>query len=82
MRYTLSARDWLKGFILAVVIPALLTIQQSLAAGELTINWQQIGMSALATLIAYLVKNFVTDDVKVAEKTLDEADKRAAAKTV
>ena len=76
--FTLNLRDFLKGAILAVVVPVLVTIQTSLAAGNIVFDWKAIGISSLATFIAYLLKNFLTDDVKVAQKTLVEAREKAA----
>ncbi len=71
--FTLNLRDFLKGLIMAVVVPVLVTIQQSLAAGNIVFDWKTIGISSLAALIAYLLKNFLTDDTKAAQKTLEAA---------
>ena len=70
--FKLKLRDYLKGFLLAVVVPALVLIQQSLSNGEWTINWKSLGMSSVAAFIAYILKNFLTDDVKAAEKIIKE----------
>jgi hypothetical protein len=72
--FSLNLSDFIKGAILAVVVPVLVTIQQSLAAGNIVFDWKTIGISALATFIAYLLKNFLTDDVKTAEKIADKND--------
>ena len=74
--FTLNWRDFFKGLILAVAVPVLVTIQTSLAAGNITFDWKAIGISALATLVAYLLKNFLTDDVKQAEKVIVEAKQK------
>ncbi len=75
--FTLNWRDFLKGLILAVVVPVLVTIQESLAAGNITFDWKTIGISSLATFIAYILKNFLTDDVKQAQKTIEVAKEKA-----
>lgn len=75
-KFTLSTRDWLRGLLMAVAVPALLIIQQSIAAGEMTFNWAAIGMAAVSGLVAYLLKNFLTDDVKAAEKTIQKAEQK------
>lgn len=76
--FSLNARDFFKGLLLAVLVPVLTIILQSLEAGVLTFNWVAIGTTAISALLAYLVKNFLTDDVKAAEKTLAEADAKKA----
>ena len=68
---TLNLRDFIKGAILAVIVPALLTIQQSL--GKPPIEWKLIGTTAIVTFIGYLIKNLLTNDVPAAEKTIATA---------
>lgn len=66
-QFSLKWRDIVRGFILAVLTPALLIIQQSLEVGSLTFNWHQIGMAAVAGGGAYLIKNFL-EPTKAIEK--------------
>lgn len=59
--------DWLdigKGVVMAILVPALLIVQQSLDKGELTFNWKAIAMAAVAGGVSYLIKNFATSSVK------------------
>lgn len=79
MRYSLRKRDFIRGLLMAVGVPALLIIQQSIAAGEMTFNWQQIWMAAVGGGLTYLLKNFFTDDVQSAKKVLTEAKKEGNA---
>lgn len=69
MRFTLKLRDFLKGLLMGVGTPVLYVIQ------ELIPNWPltPIEKAALSATIAYLLKNFFTDDTKVAKKVLTEA---------
>jgi len=67
MKYTLKTRDFLKGALMAVLVPAIYIIQTSLEAGVLTFNWKQIAIASVSGLLAYLIKNFFTDDVAVAK---------------
>ena len=76
---SLNVRDFVKGFILAVLVPALLAIQQSLTAGELTINWRALGITAAASFIGYLIKNFFTNDVPAAVATIEKAEAKQMA---
>jgi hypothetical protein len=71
--FSLKTNDWLRGLLLAVVVPVLLAVQQSLSEGSLTLNWKQLGMTAVASLVAYLVKNFLTNDTANAVKTIEQA---------
>ena len=70
MKYTLKTRDFLKGALMAVLVPAVYIIQTSLDAGVLTFNWKQIIIAAVSGLLAYLIKNFFTDDIKVAKNII------------
>lgn len=78
--FKLNLRDFLKGAALAVIVPALLAIQQSLTTPP--VNWKAIGVAALATFIGYLIKNFLTNDVPAAEKTIQEAEQKVIDKQV
>ena len=73
---SLDIRDFLKGLVMAVIVPALLAIQQSLTAGELTINWKALGITAVASFIGYLIKNFFTNSVPAAIVTVQKAEEK------
>ena len=74
-RFSLTSRDFVKGLIVAVILPVLTIIQQSISHGELTFDWKLIGLTAAGGLVAYLIKNFFTDSVAEARATLNEASK-------
>lgn len=63
---TLGWRDYARGLIMAVLVPVLTIIQQSLEAGNLVFNWNAILIAAVSGLTAYLLKNFFTqsDNIK------------------
>lgn len=73
-QFTLNSRDFFRGLIMATIIPVLVVIQQSIAAGDLVFNWKSIGMAAIAGFVGYLLKNFLTDDTAAAVKTLQDQD--------
>lgn len=75
-KYTLNLRDFLKGLLIAGGVPALLIIQQSIAAGEMVFNWQQIWMAAVGGFVTYIIKNYLTNDVKEAQVTLLKAQEK------
>lgn len=66
---SLGFRDFLRGFVMAVLTPVFVIIQQSLDAGILTLNWTSIAMAAVAGALAYITKNVFTkpDENKVTE---------------
>lgn len=64
---SLNWKDLAKGFLMAVLTPVFVIVQQSLELGELTLNWKSIALSAVAGGVAYLVKNFFTPAQKTAE---------------
>ena len=66
---SLGFRDFLRGFVMAILTPVFVIIQQSLAAGILTFNWTSIAMAAVAGALAYITKNVFTkpDENKVNE---------------
>lgn len=59
-QFSLNLSDWWKGLILAVVVPVFKVILDTINTGELTFNWGAIGRLALAAIIGYLLKNFLT----------------------
>lgn len=69
----LTTNDFLKGLLMAVIVPVLLIIQQSVAEGTLTFNWKQIAMAAIAGAAAYLLKNLFTDTNAAAKRTVERA---------
>ena len=75
-RYSLNVRDLLKGLILAVGTPAAVIIQQSIAAGNLVFDWKIIGMAAAGGFMTYIIKNYLTDDVKTAQNIIVEAKQK------
>ena len=74
--YSVGIKDFLKGAVMAVIVPALLAIQQSLSAGVLTVNWKALGVAAMASFIGYLIKNFFTNSVPAAVETVQKAQEK------
>lgn len=59
-QYTLNWRDLAKGFLMSVITAALTVMAESLQAGTLKFDWQDIGAVSALAGIAYLLKNFFT----------------------
>lgn len=79
MKYSLNRRDWLKGLLMATIVPALYIIQSSVSEGSMVFNWKQIAMASVGGFVGYLIKNYFTDDVKAAEKILADNKIKPAA---
>lgn len=45
---SLGFRDFLRGFVMAVLTPVFVIIQQSLEVGMLTLNWRSVAMAGVA----------------------------------
>lgn len=61
---SLDLMDFAKAFLMAVLTPAIVIIQQSLELGILTFNWKSIAMASVAGGFAYLTKNFLSGEKK------------------
>lgn len=77
--WTLKARDWFKGLIIAVGMPVLTLLQQLIPSWTpwLTEHFGQTGglifQGAIAAFTTYMLKQLATDDVKAAEKVITQA---------
>lgn len=69
---SLSARDFLKGLIMATIVPVLTIIQQSVTAGDLVFNYKSILIAAISGFVGYLLKQLFTDTTAAAVKTLEK----------
>jgi len=59
-QFTINISDVWKGLIMAVILPVLTIIMNSINEGSLTFNWKQIAIAAIGGLLGYLLKNFFT----------------------
>jgi hypothetical protein len=59
-QFTLNFRDILKGLAVAVILPVLNVIYQSIEAGSFEFDWKRIGLLAAGGFVAYIIKNFLT----------------------
>ena len=74
-KFSLQARDFAKGALVAFGTAFFTALTQSLSTGALPTG-AELRVSAIAgvsAIIIYLSKNFLTDDIKAANKILDEA---------
>jgi hypothetical protein len=59
--FNLNIQDLAKGLILTVLTSVITIIYNTVSAGSLTFDWQAIGLSALTSGLAYLMKNLLTN---------------------
>lgn len=66
-RFSLIWQDYLKGFAVAVITAVLNVLYQALTVTPLVINWKQVGIVAATTGVGYLIKNFFSNTVTLAQ---------------
>jgi large-conductance mechanosensitive channel len=59
-QFSLNLRDIVKGLIMAVILPVVNVIYQSIEAGSFQFDWKRIGLLAAGGFLAYVIKNFLT----------------------
>lgn len=58
---TLNSRDFIRGLFVAVLTAIVTFMYTSLQNGSLTFDWKAIGMAALSSALAYIMKNLLTN---------------------
>ena len=81
-QFTLNLRDIVKGLAMAVILPVVNVIYQSIEAGSFEFDWKRIGLLAAGGFIAYIIKNFLTPAevimTGVKNETIDKINDGAA----
>ncbi len=57
----LNIQDLAKGLIVTMLTSVLTIAYQTVSAGSLTFDWKAIGLAALTSGLAYLMKNLLTN---------------------
>jgi len=58
--FKLNWQDIFKGIKVAVILPVLNVIYQSIEAGSFEFDWKRISLLAAGGFIAYIIKNLLT----------------------
>ena len=58
---SIGTKDIVKAILMAILVPAIVVIQQSINAGSFTIDWKAVAMASIGGLLGYLTKNFFTN---------------------
>jgi uncharacterized membrane protein YvlD (DUF360 family) len=75
---TLNSRDFTRGLFVAVLTAVVTFMYTSLQTGSLTFDWKAIGMAALSSALAYIMKNLLTnsnDELLKSESIIDNEKK-------
>jgi hypothetical protein len=59
--FNLNLQDLAKGLIVTVLTSVLTIAYNTVNAGSLTFDWKAIGLTALTSGLAYLMKNLLTN---------------------
>lgn len=57
-KFTLKARDFIKGLIVSVITSVLVVAQATIDNGDLKFDYELLTRVAISSAIAYLLKNF------------------------
>ena len=71
---SLNSRDFVKGLIVAIITAVITMLYTSIQAGDFVLDWKAIGMTALSSGLAYIMKNLLTnsnDQILVKETKQD-----------
>ena len=66
--FRLNTKDFLKGLLMAILVPFLVVIQTSIEAGQLTFDWKLIISASLAGGVGYLLKNLLSGETQINTK--------------
>lgn len=76
-KYSVRIKDILKGLLMAVGTAVGTMAQkisdQGLNGGLPPQQWKIVAMAAIAAAVTYIVRKFLIDDVKQAEKTIEQS---------
>ena len=67
-QFSLKVKDFLKGIYVSVIAPLVLIIAGQFQIGNFDLNWKELGLLAISTFVAYLLKNYLTPTKVVVEQ--------------
>lgn len=71
-QFSLNLSDWWKGLLMAILVPVIAVISDSISRGSLNFDWHLILVSAIGGLLAYLTKNWLTPSAIVIKNAPSE----------
>jgi hypothetical protein len=58
----LNIEDFFKGLIVAVLSALVTFLYNTMDSGEVVLNWKMITTTSLSAALAYIIKNYLTND--------------------
>jgi uncharacterized MnhB-related membrane protein len=58
----LNIEDFFKGLIVAVLSALVTFLYNTMESGEVVLNWKMIGTTSLTAALAYIIKNYLSND--------------------
>lgn len=58
---TLNTKDFIKGLLVAVLSAVVTILYNTIQSGSLAFDWKQIGVVALTSALAYIMKNLFSN---------------------
>jgi hypothetical protein len=58
----LNIEDFFKGLIVAVLSALVTFLYNTMDSGEVVLNWKMIATTSLSAALAYIIKNYLTND--------------------
>jgi len=58
----LNIEDFFKGMIVAVLSALVTFLYNTMESGEVVLNWKMIGTTSLTAALAYIIKNYLSND--------------------
>ena len=71
--FSIGWMDFAKGLLMAALAPALIIIYNTVNTGSFDIDWKSVMAVAISSGLAYIIKNFFTNDVNASLKTISKA---------
>jgi hypothetical protein len=59
--FTLNTKDFIKGLVVAVLSAVVTILYNTIQTGTLDFDWKQIGVMALTSALAYIMKNLLSN---------------------
>jgi hypothetical protein len=58
----LNIEDFFKGLIVAVLSALVTFLYNTMESGNVVLNWKMIGTTSLTAALAYIIKNYLTNN--------------------
>lgn len=70
--FSINWNDFLKGLLISVLAPVLIILYNTVSTGSFDIDWKQVLTAGASAGLAYIIKNFFTNDTSAAIKLIEK----------